>query len=88
MDRDDTPAEGVIAIPFDRLSSEALQAIIDEFVTREGTEYGLEEVSLADKRQQVMQQLKQGTVSLLFDPVEQTCHIALTDQLGPLNLNG
>jgi uncharacterized protein YheU (UPF0270 family) len=32
-------------IPVDRLSPEALQGVIEEFVSREGTDYGETEVS-------------------------------------------
>ena len=33
-------------IPHERLSLEALQGIIEAFVTREGTDYGTQDVSL------------------------------------------
>lgn len=79
--QDDAPAEGVLAIPYEQLSTEALQGIIDDFVCREGTEYGWQEYSLEQKRQQVLQQLQSGKATLLFDPIQQSCHIALTDEL-------
>ena len=37
---DETPQEGVLAIPYQQLSADALDGILDEFVTREGTDYG------------------------------------------------
>jgi uncharacterized protein YheU (UPF0270 family) len=36
-------------IPHRRLSPDALRGVIEAFITREGTDYGLHEVPLADK---------------------------------------
>jgi uncharacterized protein YheU (UPF0270 family) len=57
-----------IEIPFDRLSAEAQRGVIEEFVTREGTDYGHVEVSLDDKVAAVRRQIDRGEVLLLFDP--------------------
>jgi len=78
---DDVPEQGVIAIPYQRLSSDALDAIIEDFVGREGTDYGDYHFSLDDKKNQVLAQLHAGTATLLFDPVLQSCHIEMTQVL-------
>jgi len=62
-------------IPWRSLSPEALKGVIEEFVSREGTEYGETEVSLEEKVQQVMWQLEKGDVMITFDDQEQTCSI-------------
>jgi len=49
-----------VKIPYDQLSSEALQGVIEEFVTLDGTDYGEIEVSLETKISQVLGQLKSG----------------------------
>jgi uncharacterized protein YheU (UPF0270 family) len=49
-----------IKIPYDQLSPEALQGVVEEFVTRDGTDYGEVEVPLETKIAQVMNQLKSG----------------------------
>jgi uncharacterized protein YheU (UPF0270 family) len=54
-------------IPYEQLSSDALQGLIEEFITREGTDYGLEEVSLNHKVEQVKQLLKRREVVVVFD---------------------
>ena len=66
-------------IPWRSLSPAALNGVIEEFVSREGTEYGETEVSLEEKVQQVMWQLEKGDVMITFDDQEQTCSIV---QLG------
>lgn len=73
-DPTDQPA---IEIPLDALSLEALQGVIDDFVLREGTDYGPAEYTLERKRAQVLDQLKSGRARLMFDPSTETCTIDL-----------
>lgn len=62
-------------IPWQRLSDEVLDAVIEEFVSREGTEYGAEDYSLTEKVAQVRLQLKRGEAVVDFDPDTETCHL-------------
>jgi uncharacterized protein YheU (UPF0270 family) len=62
-------------IPHQQLSQEALIGLIEDFVTRDGTDYGASEVSLMQKSQQVLRQLQQGKVVIVFDPASETCNI-------------
>jgi uncharacterized protein YheU (UPF0270 family) len=68
-------------IPLEQLSTETLNAIIENFVLREGTEYGSEDVSLSDKITQVHQQLTQGSALLVYSELHETVNILPTDQL-------
>ncbi|QEY12696.1 YheU family protein [Cellvibrio sp. KY-YJ-3] len=54
-------------IPYEQLSSDTLQGLIEEFITRDGTDYGVEEVSLATKVEQVKKLLKRREVVVVFD---------------------
>jgi uncharacterized protein len=74
-----TEQSGVIIAP-EQLSSEALQGLIEEFITREGTEYGEHEWSLAQKVEQVSAQLRRGEALIVFDTVAETCTILPRDQ--------
>lgn len=62
-------------IPWQQLSEDTLDAVIEEFVSREGTDYGHHEYSLADKVAQVRLQLKRSEVCIDFDPDTETCHL-------------
>ncbi len=42
-----------VKIPYDQLSPEALKGVIEEFVTRNGTDYGEAEIPLETKIAQV-----------------------------------
>jgi len=65
-----------LKIPWNELSEDALMGIIEEFVTREGTEYGDSEVSLEAKCQQVKHQLRDGEAFITFEEALQTCSIS------------
>jgi uncharacterized protein YheU (UPF0270 family) len=69
-----------IEIPWRELSDAALQGVIEEFVTREGTEYGLQDVALATKVAQVRAQLARGQVVVFFDPDDASCHLLTREQ--------
>jgi uncharacterized protein YheU (UPF0270 family) len=62
-------------IPYQELSSATLTAVIEEFVLREGTDYGAQEYSLNDKVAQVRKQLEIGEVKINFDACNQSCQI-------------
>ena len=66
-------------IPVNRLSPEALQGVIEEFVSRDGTDYGEIEVSQETKFRQVKQKLETGSAVLIFDDEAETTNIFLTD---------
>ena len=68
-----------IIIPYNQLSPEALQGVIEEFVTRDGTDYGEIEVSLEIKISQVPGQVKSGKAVIIFDQKTKTCTILKSD---------
>ncbi len=58
-------------IPFERLSPEALREVLEEFVTRDGTETAGAEESIA----RVESLLRAGELTLHFDPDSETCQL-------------
>ncbi|MEI6154516.1 MAG: YheU family protein [Deltaproteobacteria bacterium] len=66
-------------IPVDRLSPEAIQGVIEEFISRDGTDYGEKEVSYETKFRQVRHKLENGSAVLIFDDEAETVNIFLAD---------
>ncbi|HME45644.1 MAG TPA: YheU family protein [Syntrophorhabdales bacterium] len=66
-------------IPVDRLSVETLRAVIEEFISREATDYGAMEVSPETKFRQVRQRLETGLAVLIFDDETETTNMLLAD---------
>jgi uncharacterized protein YheU (UPF0270 family) len=67
-------------IPFEQLPVDTLNAIIEEFVLREGTEYGENSVSKEDKIEQVKAQLAQGSAVLVFSELHESVNIMPAEQ--------
>jgi len=70
-----------LEIPHRRLSPDAIRGVIEAFVTREGTDYGLQDVPLAMKVAQVQHQLDVGTAVIVYDDATDSCTIQPVDQL-------
>ncbi|MDP9009537.1 MAG: YheU family protein [Pseudomonadota bacterium] len=62
---DETPEP--VEVPYTELSADLLNAVIESFVLREGTDYGEKEISLEEKVARVVMQLKRGEAKILFD---------------------
>ncbi|MCB1730785.1 MAG: YheU family protein [Halieaceae bacterium] len=56
-----------VEIPVERLRSEVLQALLEEFASRDGTDYGERELSLEQKTGELRMQLARGELQLLYD---------------------
>ncbi|HTV00307.1 MAG TPA: YheU family protein [Luteitalea sp.] len=52
----------------DQLEPDTLRAVVESFVLREGTDYGLNETSLEVKVAQVLRQVYRGEAHITFDP--------------------
>jgi uncharacterized protein len=61
-----------VEVPSAALTREALRALVEEFVTRDGTDYGPVERSLDSKVADVLRQLERGEVRIVFDPESET----------------
>jgi len=69
-------------IPYQQLDADTLNNLIEAFVLREGTDYGVEEVSLAEKVEQVKLQLANGSALIVYSELHETVDIRPADQLG------
>ncbi len=68
-------------IPKDQLDPETLRRLVEEYVSREGTDYGEREYTLEEKIAGVMRQLDQREAVIVFDPESETCNIIAAEQL-------
>ena len=79
---EDEPDRGAPELSPDQLSPRALRGLVEEFVTRDGTDYGAVERSVEDKIARVEAQLASGEVRLVFDPETESANIVLARDLG------
>jgi len=67
-------------IPLEQINEEALTAIIEEFILREGTDYGVIDTSKVDKIAQVKLQLQQGSAVIVYSELHETVNILPREQ--------
>ncbi len=63
-------------IPHTQLPDSVLRAVIEEYITREGTDYGGREYTLDEKVEQVINQLQRREVLINYDPDTRSCQLA------------
>ncbi|WP_434358113.1 YheU family protein [Parasalinivibrio latis] len=68
-------------IPWQDLAEDTLTNLIEHFVLREGTDYGMDEVPFSDKVEQVREALKRGDAVIVFSELHETVDIKLTNAL-------
>ena len=56
-----------VAVPPQRLEAAVLQALLEEFASRDGTDYGERESTLEEKIVQLQRQLVNGELHILYD---------------------
>jgi len=60
-------------IPYTELSEQALRTLIEDFVTRDGTDYGQEEISAQEKSERLLALLEAGEVLISYNEETETC---------------
>lgn len=81
-----SPQKPPINIPTDSVSKEALNNLIESFILREGTDYGVIEIEHEKKVLKIMKQLEAGRIKIVFDPNSESVTL-MTDQDWSRNKN-
>lgn len=56
-----------VRVPFQRLGVEVLQALLEDYATRDGTDYGERERTTEEKVDRLQRQLGTGDLQILYD---------------------
>ena len=73
-----------VQVPLNRLSEDVLQALLEEFASRDGTDYGAVELTLEQKAGNLRRQLERDEVAILFDTESEQWDLVAADQLPAL----
>lgn len=65
----------LVEVPWDAIAADTLEALVEEYVTRDGTDYGDSEVPLARKVAQVREQLRRGEVVIVFEEATESINL-------------
>ncbi len=69
-----------LQIPYQQLNAETLQAVIESFILREGTDYGIHEAELAQKFSRVLKKIEKEEYVITFDSESETVNILTAEQ--------
>lgn len=69
-------------VPWQQIDPATLENLIQEFVLREGTDYGTEEASLSSKVAHVHSQITTGEAVIVYSELHETIDIKLKRELG------
>ena len=67
-----------VEVPHAQLAPELLRRLIEEFVTRDGTDYGAVERTLGEKVAAVVRQLETGELAIVVDIEHETVDISIS----------
>ncbi|MEO0337049.1 MAG: YheU family protein [Pseudomonadota bacterium] len=70
-----------LIIPPEKLSEETFQALVEEFILREGTDYGSVELSLEAKLSRARKQIDAGHVKIVYSPENESCTILKSSEI-------
>ncbi|MFK7825334.1 MAG: YheU family protein [Oligoflexales bacterium] len=73
-----------VEVPMHKLSEEAIVGLVEEYCSREGTDYGMLEFSLDEKVSAVTKELQNGTAKIFFHQEDQSINILAVDQIAGL----
>jgi uncharacterized protein len=68
-----------VRVAADQLEPDTLRAVVESFVLREGTDYGLHETSLEVKVAQVLRRVHRGEAHITFDPGTASVNLVVTN---------
>ena len=66
------------------LSEDALSGVIENFILREGTDYGVQEITFLKKKEQVERQIVRGDVKIVYDQSSETVSLITANEFRKL----
>mgnify|MGYP000137621078 FL=1 len=67
-------------VPWQQINTDTLHQLLEEFASRNGTDYGAYETSLADKVSQLEIQLKQKRILVVYSELHESINIVPAEQ--------
>lgn len=74
-------------MPYQSLDQNVLRAIAEEFVSRDGTDYGEVELSMEHKLEQLLEQIRGGQVVIYYDDASESVNLMTSEQYQLMQAN-
>lgn len=72
--------DSMMLIPYNMLEADTLTRLLEDFVSREGTDNG-DETPLTTRVERARKALHKGQALIVFDPESQQCQLMLKEQV-------
>jgi len=79
-------AEEGVDVPLDHINPETLRKLVEEFVTREWSDLSDADCTFEENVEQVMQQLRDSKIKVVFDLTSESCNIIPTERTKELSI--
>jgi len=80
-DQQNEYTEEGVEVPLDRINPETLRKMVEEFVTREWSDLSDADCTFEDKIEQVIQQLQDNRIKVVFDLTSETCNLVPAESI-------
>jgi uncharacterized protein YheU (UPF0270 family) len=71
----------MVRIPLERVDSAVLNSMLEDYASRDGTDYGSRELSLEEKVANLQLQLRDGSLAVVYDLDSEQWDLVTEDQL-------
>ena len=78
QERSDVHQEEGVEIPYEQIAPETLRRMIQEFVSRDGADWNDTGGSLEEKVEQVLRQLRNKQIKVVFDLTSQSANLVVS----------
>ncbi len=76
----------LLRIPLQRMAPDTLAAMLEEYASRDGTDYGAREVSLEEKVAELQAALSAGQLVIVYDAASEQWDLLAEEQLEQFEL--
>lgn len=73
-------------IPYEQLDETTLNNLIEQYILREGTDYGEIEFSLEEKTKQVLQQIKARSIYIIYSELNESVTLIQLEEYKKMQL--
>lgn len=81
IDEIEGSTEGSVEVPYQQLAPETLRKVIEDLVTRDGTDYGAVEKTLDQKAAALLRLLETGAAKLVVDLATESIGLMTAEEL-------
>lgn len=74
-------------IPYQQLDAMTLNNLIEQYILREGTDYGEVEYSLEQKTQQIKQQIEKDNIFIMYSEMNESVTLVTKEEFQKLQNN-